>query len=288
MSDLITINYALQTCDTASYQDPLRYHGGDRTLLSKKSIKSLFDSIRFCHDTHENTAHCVMIVKDRCTQELTAFIDNIKDYFQSPRLSVEIKDLAPHSGITDSIRFCYEWMRNCSDIVFQVQDDYVFRPAAVENSVGMFLQIQHECHTDAVVQPFNDWYHYGVTYRNQVHNRALFTGHRSYWLQIHDTTCSFLTSVIQFNQHWDLYEKFFELIPQYTERKQQGKSLDGWALESVSLNYMFTRRGVLGIAPINTLTFHVQNGPDPYVDFWHTWNNIDLTLEGGEGVDQQP
>ena len=81
-------------------------------------------------------------------------------------------------------------------------------------------------------------------------------------------SCSFLTSHQQFNQHWDLYDKFLELIDKGDDK-----------LENKSLNYILTQRGVLGIVPVNTLSFHLQSDTekDPHIDYKPLWESIEVT-----------
>jgi hypothetical protein len=76
-----------------------------------------------------------------------------------------------------------------------------------------------------------------------------------------------MTSHTQFNKHWDLYEKFFSINP--------SKGING-DLEAISLNYMLTQRGVLGITPVNSLALHMQGEQevDPYIDWKEKWNQI--------------
>ena len=81
-------------------------------------------------------------------------------------------------------------------------------------------------------------------------------------------SCSFLTSHEQFSQHWDLYHCFLDLIDKKNSRE----------LENVSLNYMLTKRGVLGLIPINSLALHLQSDleKDPHINWEILWNSINL------------
>lgn len=262
---MIKVHYAVQTCDVNSYQKPQRFCGDDRTLLSKKSIKSLIDSINYCNEKKNGVEHIVMIVEDKCTKELINFINSIKE---NSNIKIELHTL-PKSGIVESIRYCYNWLdKNGVDLVFQVQDDYLFEKNAIYESLDMFYKTMYERKEHSIIQPFNDVTYWYFGYKNQITPRMIAMGESRYWIQIYDTSCSFLTSHIQFKQHWDLYEKFFELIPHVTKENN--------VLENRSLNYIFTQRNVLGLTPVNTLTHHIQTQPDPYVDWKVLWDSINI------------
>ena len=262
---MIKVHYAVQTCDVNSYQNPKRFCGDDRTLLSKKSIKSLIDSINYCIEEKNEVEHNVMIVEDKCTEDLIDFLKSLKE---NNNLKIKLHSL-PKSGIVDSIRYCYSWLdKNGVDLVFQVQDDYLFSKNAIFESIDIFYQIMADTREHAIIQPFNDVTYWYFLYKNQTTPRMIAMGSKQYWIQIYDTSCSFLTSHLQFTRHWDLYDRFFELIPKVTTENN--------ILENRSLNYMFTQRNVLGLATINTLSHHMQTQPDLYVDWKTIWNQIEI------------
>ena len=264
---MICVNYAVQVCDLASYQGGSRFCGDDRTILSKKSLQSLINSIAHCVDQRPSVQHHVMMVHDHTSEDLIKWITAMIDRHNGQSMTLELHALAPRTGIADSIEYCYQWLQqNHSDLIFQVQDDYLFDSWAIYDSLDQFYQIYQDCGIHAVIQPFNDISHWNHLYKNSATPRMISTGCHGYWIQIYDTSCSFMTSQWQFNQHWDLYREFFRLIPE--------KSPHG--LESRSLNHMFTRRGVLGMTPVNTLSHHIQQYPDPYQSWKKIWDQINI------------
>jgi hypothetical protein len=267
--NFVKIHYAVQCCDVKSYQNSQRICGDDRTLLSKKSIKSLLNSIKRCHELKLKTKHHVMIVEDNASQELIEFVKKEIQNGSTEDVIIELHSLKPKTGIVDSIRYCYEWLdKNGKDIVFQIQDDYLFSVDAIHESVNHFFLVLNELQTHAIIQPFNDVNYWLHEYRNKSTPRLISLGQKGYWIQIYDTSCSFLTSHQQFVRHWDLYDKFFELIPKANAENN--------VLENRSLNYMFTKKNVLGLTPINTLSHHIQSQPDLYVDWKSIWNETEV------------
>lgn len=264
---MTTVHYAVQTCDVKSFQNPERFCGSDRTLLCKKSIRSLINSIQHCGTARPDTKHVINIIKDTCSEDLSSYLQTLVQENAHDNIDIQLSDLGAATGIVASIRNCYEWLdRAGQDLVFQVQDDYLFSVACVQDSVEHFYTALSDTQTECIIQPYNDITYWYFQYKNRSTPRLISLGKKGYWIQIYDTSCSFLTSHRQFRQHWDLYERFFELIPTATS--------DNPVLENRSLNYMFTQRGVLGLAPVNTLSHHIQTQPDLYVDWRALWDDI--------------
>ena len=280
-SDLIHIHYAVQSCDVKTYQSTTeRFCGNDRTLLSKKSLKSFLQSVKYCAELQDNTVHHIAIFDDNCTDDLKTFRNQCIEQFQSDRIEIQIINLpgqpTPEAGIRESIKECYFWLQeHGEDFVYQIQDDYMFDKAAIFEMLDVWQQMFQETNTHAVISPWNDFDIWASAspngYRNRATNRTVVPGKHRYWIQYYDCSCSFLTSHKQFSQHWDLYNDFFYLIDKI------GRT-DG-LLEQRSLNYMFVQRGVLGLIPVNSLAWHMQREEDrdPYIPWEPIWDAIDVS-----------
>lgn len=265
----ITFHYAYQLCDTQSNQNQKRICGDDRTLLSKKSLMSFINTINHCIDNLPESNHHVMIINDRSSNELLEFVNYCIEKYSSNNLKIEIQTL-PTPGLSNSIRECYMWLQTQGkDLVYQVQDDYMFKETAVYEMYEVYLQMKNEINYDIIVSPFNDFYLWLAVYRNSCTPRTVVVGKNRYWIQYYDMSCSFMTTHQQFSKHWDLYHMFFDLID-----KKNG------LLENHSLNYMLTQRGVLGLVPVNSLAFHMQSDfeKDPHIPWEPIWDSIDVTL----------
>ena len=170
-----------------------------------------------------------------------------------------------------SVRVCYQWMTdNGKDLVYQVQDDYLFERMAVFEVIDMYFQVTREHNTEPLISPYNDPYYWAVLYKGKSTPRLIVPGKHRYWIQLYDLSCSFLTSSNQFKQHWDLYEKFLDMPP---------TGVNG-NLENLTLNHMLVKRGVLGLVPLTSIALHIQSDAekDPYVDWKPLWNNFEKDI----------
>ena len=262
---MVQINYALQVCDLNNRENRPRLISTDRSLISKKSICSFFESLEIAASRRRDVQHTVLLITDQCSQDLKHFCELVVDTYETNNISVSIQDLSPRTGITHSIRACYEWLSQCQgDLVFQIQDDYLFEPTALTESINVWYKIYKDTQHHAIIQPFNDWHNWTRGLYTP-HALTMILGSHRYWIQIYDTSCSFMTSHHQFVQHWDLYNDFFDLI-----------DARGPDLENRSLNYMFTQRGILGITPTTTLSHHLQHLHDLYVPPDQRWESVDV------------
>jgi hypothetical protein len=259
------IHYAMQVCDVSNNQTNERYCKTDRTTLSKKSIMSLIKSIEYVCTQVPQVQHHLLLLDDNSTNELKQFLVEVTKHNKS-NLTIEVQHTTQR-GLMSSVRTCYQWLvDNGTDLVYQIQDDYLFNETAIWEMVDIFLQIRAECKTDCIVTPFNDSWLWLTIYRNCPTPRAVFVGKKRYWISLYDVSCSFMSSVDVFKTHWDLLDNFCNL---------PATGVNG-ALESLSLNKLFVERGVLGVVPINSLALHIQSDleKDPYIDWQAWWDNV--------------
>jgi len=270
--DIKKAHYALQICDVKSYQNLKRYASDDRTEISKKCIKSFLESIKHCCVTHPHINHTIAIIDDHSSLDLIKFVKKCIIKYTSPSIQLHLIPLTDVTGIKESIRFCYQWLRdNGKDYVYQVQDDYLFSDNAIGDMIDVYDQVFNETGSHCLVSSWNDSWLWLTLYRNRPTNRAVIVGKHGYWIQYYDMSCSFMTSHHQFNQHWDLYDMFLYMIDKVNPENND--------LENKSLNYILTQRGVLGLVPVSNLSFHLQSNieKDPHIDYKPLWDSIDIT-----------
>lgn len=262
-----TFHYAIQVCDKNSFQNLPRYCGIDRTLLSKKSLTSFLNSVQHVAIQKKFTNHFIKIFVDNSTNDLIDYIKKLIENFNQANINLTY-DILKEQGISNSIKQCYLWLEHQGkDFVYQIQDDYIFEKETIYDITSIWFQMHNETNTEAVITPYHDTYVWLKHYRNWASPRTFIIGEKDFWIQIYDIACTFFTSKTQFSKHWDLYNEFLKLIDQKSSN-----------LENKSLNYMFTKKGILGICPIRSLALHMQTDleKDPYIDWKARWDSIEL------------
>lgn len=264
------ISYAVQVCDTKSNLIHRRITDTSKTEVTKRCIHSFVKSLLYVDLVKnilksDNIEQKVLFVMDDCSPEVVNLVENICNSNCSPRLSFEVNYLN-NGTLRKSIEKTYNYLIDSnSDLVYQVQDDYLFYETSLYEMIDLFFQVRQDCQTDCVISSYNPpLFWTSGTYRYESTPRVIVPGIKRYWIQTYDVACTFLTSSSQFKKHIDLYEKFYDLLPQGDENQN---------LESLSLNKMFVERGVLGLLPINSVAFHLQSEfeMDVYLDWKSLW-----------------
>jgi hypothetical protein len=160
---------------------------------------------------------------------------------------------------------------NGKDFVYQVQDDYMFTENAIFEMLELQNHLKNELNEYVVLSPWNDSWLWKLPYRNKSTPRVVICSNHRYWIQYYDMSCSFFLHHSEFSRHWDYYHDFFYLLKKLPSSKENN-------LENQSLNYMLTRRGVLGLVPINSIAFHLQSQleEDPHIDWRKIWDSIEV------------
>jgi hypothetical protein len=260
---MIKTTYAVQTYDGGNNQKITRFATSDRSELTRKCVSSFLVSVQQCVETVPTSIHEVHIVDDGSSEETRKWLLGVANKFKSANISITIHQ---HSGlgVMGCIRKCYEILRDSDgDLVYQVQDDYLFEPSAITECIDIFMQVSRDVDTHPVISPYNDPNSWQTTYRYATTPRTIVPGAKGYWIQMYDTSCSFLTSKVQFNKHWDLYEAFLAHAMDHR-------------LEADTLNKMFVERGVLGLMRFNSIALHMQSDleKDPYINWKERWDNV--------------
>ena len=174
-------------------------------------IYSFFLSIEECIKIQPGTYHHVNIIDDNSCIEHIEYLKYLVKYFNKGNLKVQLSS-SSSSGIVETIKDCWNWLeQEGKQLVFQVQDDYLFEKNAIFEIIDVFLQIDNDLNTHPIVIPYNDPYLWNTTYKYNPTPRVIMPGKNRYWVQTYDISCTFLTSKIQFSKHWDMYEKFVTL-----------------------------------------------------------------------------
>lgn len=265
---MISVHYALQVCDVASNQGQERFCSNDRTLISKKCIKSFLESVKYVSKEKPEVHHTIRIFDDHSSPELISFINNTIVQYQSKNIDIELESLSD-SGIMQSIEKCYVWLKeNGKDLVYQVQDDYLFQEDAIYQIIDIFMQVSGEVGAYPIVSGYHDPRYWNMkSYKYKSTPRMVIPGSKQYWMQCFDISCSFLTSHQQFVNNWDMMEYFLSLDPKDPDK-----------LENVSLNRILVDRGQLGLIPFSSLSLHMQSDAekDPYMDWTKLWEKQEV------------
>lgn len=260
---------AIQTCDIAARNPNPRYCGNDRSELTRKSVTSFFESLRYAQQRLLDVADTRLITKvrffdDRSTTDTVDYLKLSIAHYTSEDTEIDlVRNTKP--GLMASVRSCYLFMQQEGrDIVYQVQDDFLFQTDAIYQMISVFEKVKQDTGREPFVISHHHPYYIGTWYKYQQVPRVIVPGTDQYWLQGYEMGCTFLTGAKAFNKHWDIYEKFF------------ATDLHDPHLEVDTFNRLFVDRGEINLVPTSTVAFHLQHESDrdPFVDWQPTWDAV--------------
>jgi len=262
---MIQFHYALQTCDIGVRDNSQpRYAADTKTEITKKCVTSFLQSVENCAISAPDTKHTICIFDDHSTNETVDFIHRAIKRYHKNNVSVELVQLQT-KGLFLSVRACFDWLeQNGKDIVYQVQDDYLYTPDAIWEMTDVWMQVHHDTAQHIIISPFNHPHYWKNAYKYKQTPRVVHAGAKRYWIQLYEIPCTFFTSKEQFSKHWDLYENFFN-----------GDLFDS-RLEINSFNKILVERNVLCLEPLESIALHMQTefDKDPYVDWKSRWDAV--------------
>jgi hypothetical protein len=163
-------------------------------------------------------------------------------------------------GLMPSLRRCYEHgLRNArGQLVYFLQDDYLFSPPAIEEMVGAYLRFRaHLGGRELGIFPFDDPYRYTIP--SNIELTRVVHGPKRHWRQVFAAPCTFMVSHDVVREHWDLFEAMASAPISPT-------------MEDDTINKLWQQRKLFLFAPIPSLALHLQyeTEKDPYID-WQSW-----------------
>ena len=145
--------------------------------------------------------------------------------------------------------------KNCEDVVYFVEDDYLHKLDSIEEMIFTYEKISSQLNQELILCPSD----YPYLYSN-IQKSNIFLGNRYHWRSVEESLCTFLTSSKLLNKHWDEFTSTCK-IEHYPFEKP--------------FHNIYKKE--LCISPIPSLATHFTNinsvyGLSPFVDYKKLWN----------------
>ena len=211
-----SLNIILRTCASVNMlsQSKKRIFNSDKkdytlnTLVSIiKSInysKKLFNKIKLNltiidHDSDDKTIKKMKkILKNQFFKneilklDIGHFKKNIKEFNKEGK-KVSTNQISNMCNINQSLNLGKE----CDDLVYFVEDDYIHTLNAIEEMIYTYERISSQIGKELILCPSDYPYLY-----NKLENSKIFLGHRHHWRSVSETLCTFLTSSKIIKKHF--------------------------------------------------------------------------------------
>ena len=268
------LDIILRTCASVNMltQSKKRIFEKDKSEYTLKTLKSLINSINFNKELFNKIKLKITIIDHNSNKEvISEFGELLKNQFfkseilkldldlyakQIDKINEEGKEVTKNQiSNMSNIHQSLEIAKNCEDLIYFVEDDYIHKIDAIEEMIFTYERISSQLNKELILCPSD----YPYLYDN-LEKSNIFLGNKYHWRSVEETLCTFLTSKNIINQYW---EEFVS-----TCKKE---------------HYPFEKpfhaiyKKELCISPMPSLATHFTNinsvyGISPFINYKKLWN----------------
>ena len=144
-------------------------------------------------DKIKNQLNISNIINSFITLDIKNFINNINK-INEKKETVTQNQMSNMSNIHKSLQIAKE----CKDLVYFVEDDYIHEKNAFEEIIFSYERISSQLNRELILCPTDYPYLY-----NKVSSTSIFLGSKKHWRKVDETLCTFLTSKEIIEKYWD-------------------------------------------------------------------------------------
>jgi len=232
-------------------------------LLSLQKAKSSFPKIKFdvVVVDHQSPKKDIERIKNQLNKssfdnyivnlQVDEFRKNIQK-LNSKNENVTERQISNMSNIHKSLLIAKE---KCKDLVYFVEDDYLHKEEAISEMILTYERISSQMNRELILCPADYPYLY-----SKIDSTNIFLGGNQHWRKIDETLCTFLSSKILIEKHWDKLVSMCQLEHYPFEKP----------LHDI-YNFEYC------LSPIPSLAFHCTNvnsifGISPNIDWKKIWD----------------
>ena len=268
------LDIILRTCASVNMltQSKKRIFEKDKSEYTLKTLKSIINSINFNKELFNKIKLKITIIDHNSNKEvISEFGELLKNQFfkseilkldldlyakQIDKINEEGKEVTTNQiSNMSNIHQSLEIAKNCEDLIYFVEDDYIHKIDAIEEMIFTYERISSQLNKELILCPSD----YPYLYDN-LEKSNIFLGNKYHWRSVEETLCTFLTSKNIINQYW---EEFVS-----TCKKE---------------HYPFEKpfhaiyKKELCISPMPSLATHFTNinsvyGISPFINYKKLWN----------------
>ena len=269
-----SLDIILRTCASVNMltQSKQRVFEKEKSEYSLKTLRSIVNSINNNKQLFEKIRLKFTIVDhnsdNQVLEKFSAILDNqffeneiIKldvDFYekQIDKINEEGKEVTKNQiSNMSNIHQSFDIAKNCEDLVYFVEDDYLHKLDSIEEMIFTYEKISTQLNQELILCPSDYPYLY-----NNIQKSNIFLGNKYHWRSVEETLCTFLTSSKLLNKHWD----------EFTSACKK----EHYPFEKPFHNIY---KKELCISPVPSLATHFTNinsvyGLSPFIDYKKLWD----------------
>ena len=235
-----------------------------------RSLNSLIKNIKYLKNNNNSLEVKLKIIEDDSMEEN---LKKMSHMINNSKIDIEIINHKNniHKNIikkqTNSTTFsnlssllkCFEIAKDeGKDLVFFVEDDYIFFESALDEIVASYERISSQTNRELFICPTDYPYFYMDSQKTNI-----LIGSKRHWRLVSKTLCSFITSHTLIKKYWS---NFYD------------NCLDRHDPFEKYLNKIYEKE--ICISPIKSLSLHMTNinssyGLSPFIDYKKLWDEND-------------
>ena len=223
----------------------------DKATLILTCFNSLIKSIKYFQENNENSISVNLHLVDDGHEE------NLNDKMIRLSENLNIKThyyKNKNQGNKESFLYCLNLSQNFEDLIFFVEDDYLFEQNTIEELIFSYSRLATLLNEEIIISPADYWFYYDKLYKTSV-----MLGANYKYRFVGETLMTILTSK-------KIIEKNFELI-----KKVSTEENDPF---EKPLHELYEKHPCL--APIGSLSYHIStiaSGTSPHSNWKKTWDD---------------
>ncbi len=211
-----SLDIILRTCASVNMltQSKKRIFKSNKEDYSLKTLKSLINSINNNKKIFKNVKVKLTIIDHNSNRKVIEKFKKLlkKQFFKSEILNLNInfykkkikKINQQGNKVTDNqisnmsnINQSFNIGKNCDDLVYFVEDDYLHKRDAIEEMILSYERISSQFGKELIMCPADYPYLY-----NKLEDSKIILGNNCHWRSIEESLCTFLTSKKIINKHF--------------------------------------------------------------------------------------
>mgnify|MGYP001469677358 FL=1 len=211
-----SLDIILRTCTSVNMltQSKKRIFKSNKKDYSLKTLKSLINSINNNKKIFKKVKVKLTIIDHNSDKKVIEKFKKLlkKQFFRSEILDLNINfykkkikkinqqgnkvidnQISNMSNINQSLNIG----KNCDDLVYFVEDDYLHKKEAIEEMILSYERISSQTGRELIMCPADYPYLY-----NKIDYSKIFLGNNRHWRSIEESLCTFLTSKKIINKHF--------------------------------------------------------------------------------------
>ena len=273
-----SLDIILRTCASVNMlsQSKKRIFKSSKDQYSLRTLSSLINSINNNKKNFKNIKLKLIIIDHNSGKKI---IEKFKKLLKNQFFESEIKPLEINfykkkikkvnqqgKKVTDNqisnmsnINQSLNLGKNCDDLIYFVEDDYIHKIDAIEEMIFAYERISSQTGKELILCPADYPYLY-----TRLQNSKILLGNKYHWRSIEESLCTFLTSKKIINKHFKKFTSACE-----TEHYPFEKPF----------HEIYKKE--LCISPMPALATHFTNinsiyGLSPFINYKKLWNNNKL------------